>query len=67
MAKRPRSPFDVGDEVCLRGVVRLLDVAGEGTVTIEIHATGQRVTVSATAGSIELVSKAPLGRRNPPL
>ena len=32
--------FDIGDEVALRGIVRLLDVGGPGTVTIEIAATG---------------------------
>ena len=31
--------FEIGDEVALRGSVRLLDVGGPGTVTIEIEAT----------------------------
>ena len=43
MATKKR--FEIGDEVALRGIVRLLDVAGPGTVTIEIAATGQRLTV----------------------
>ena len=36
--------FDISDEV--RGIVRLLDVGGPGAVTIEITATGQRITMA---------------------
>jgi hypothetical protein len=69
MATRKR-PFDIGDEVCLKGTVRLLDVGGPGSVTVEIHATAtaQRITVSETSGGIELVGKAPpapKGRQKP--
>ena len=39
--------FGIGDEVALRGTVRLVDAAGDGTVTIELGGTGQRVTVMA--------------------
>ena len=46
--------FDIGDEVALHGIVRLLDVGGPGTVTIEIAATGQRMTVMADSTSVEL-------------
>jgi hypothetical protein len=64
MATKKR-PFDIGDEVCLKGTVRLLDLAGPGSVTVEIHATAtaQRITVSETARGIELIAKAPKGRR----
>ena len=31
-----KRPFDIGDEVCLKGTVRLLDVGGPGSVTVEI-------------------------------
>jgi len=46
--------------------VRLLHVAGLRSVTVGLASTGQSVTVSETSGGIELVSKAPLGRRKPP-
>jgi len=64
MATKKR-PFDIGDEVCIRGTVRLLDVAGPGSVTVEIHATAtaQRITISETSGGIELIAKAPKGGR----
>jgi hypothetical protein len=67
-----RRRFDIGDEVALRGIVRLLDVGGPGTLTIEIAATGQRMTVMADSTGVELVakdkggqgfSKAPKGRQ----
>jgi hypothetical protein len=67
-----KSRFDIGDEVSLRGIVRLLDVSGPGTVTIEIAATGQRMTVMADSTGVELVewgkagqgfTKAPKGRQ----
>jgi hypothetical protein len=32
--------FDINDEAALRGILRLLDVGGPGTVAIEIAATG---------------------------
>ena len=54
--------FDIGDEVALRGIVRLLDVGGPGTVTIEIAATGQRMTVMADTTSIKLVAKGKAGQ-----
>ena len=50
--------FNIGDEVALSGVVRLLDVGGPNTVTIELHATGQRITVMADSTSVELVARA---------
>jgi hypothetical protein len=53
--------FDIGDEVSLRGIVRLLDVGDPGTVTIEIAATGQRMTVMADSTSVELVAKGKAG------
>jgi len=64
MATKKR-PFDIGDEVCLKGTVRLLDVGGPGSVTVEIHATAtaQRVTVSETSGGIQLIAKPPKGPR----
>ena len=49
--------FGIGDEVALTGVVRLLDVGGPNTVTIELHATGQRITVMADSTYVELVAK----------
>ena len=48
--------FDIGDELALRGIVRLLDGAGPGTVTIEIAGTGQRMTVMANSTGVELVA-----------
>lgn len=45
MATKKR--FDIGDEVSLHGIVRLLDAGGEGTVTIEVLASGTRLTVMA--------------------
>ena len=55
--------FDLGDEVCIAGVVRLLDAAGDRTVTIEIHATGQRITLRRDENTLELVAKGPKARR----
>ena len=49
--------FDIGDEVTLHGIVRLLDAAGPGTVTVEISATGQRMTVQELATGLDLVAK----------
>ena len=54
--------FDIGDEVALRGIVRLLDVGGTGTVTIEIAVTGQRMTVMANSTGVELVAKGKAGQ-----
>jgi hypothetical protein len=54
--------FGVGDEVSLRGTVRLVDVAGEGMVTIELQSTGHRVTVMANSTGVELVEKAKGGK-----
>ena len=41
--------FSIGDEVCLRGIVRQIDLAGTNTVIIELRLTGHLVTVSPTA------------------
>ena len=49
--------FGIGDEVTLHGIVRLLDAAGPGTVTVEISATGQRMTVQELATGLDLVAK----------
>ena len=57
--------FGIGDEVTLRGTVRLIDAAGDGTVTIELHGTGQRVTVMASSTYVELVAKAKGGQGAP--
>ena len=54
--------FGIGDQVCLQGEVRLVDAAGEGTVTIEIKGTGQRVTMMAQSTYIDLVEKAKGGK-----
>lgn len=54
--------FGIGDEVALRGAVRLVDAAGKGTVTVELHSTGQRITVLAESSFLELVSKAKGGQ-----
>jgi len=43
--------------------VRLLDVAGPGSVTVELLSTGQRITISESSGGIELVAEAPKGVR----
>ncbi len=48
--------FDIGDEVSLRGTEKLLNAAGD--VTIELHGTGQRVTVMANSTYVDLVAKA---------
>jgi hypothetical protein len=56
------SRFGIGDTVRLQGEVRLVDAAGEGTVTIEIKGTGQRVTVMAQSAFIDLVEKAKGGK-----
>lgn len=53
--------FDIGDEVCLFGTVRLVDAAGDGTVTVELGATGQRVTVQADSSFVLLQAKAKAG------
>lgn len=60
MAKQPPR-FAIGDEISLRGIVRLVDAAGEGTVTVEVSATGQRITLAAASSHIELVVKAKRG------
>jgi hypothetical protein len=54
--------FDIGDEVALQGIVRLLDVGGPGTVTIEIAATGHRMTILADSTHVELVAKGKAGQ-----
>ena len=45
--------FGVGDEVALHGVVRLVDTAGDGTVTIERH----RVTIMADSSYVDLMGE----------
>ena len=50
--------FGIGDEVTLRGSVRLVDAGGPGTLTIELRSNGQRVTVLASSSFVELVQKA---------
>jgi hypothetical protein len=50
--------FGIGDQVCLQGEVKLVDAAGDGTVTIEIKGTGQRVTMLAQSTYIDLLEKA---------
>jgi hypothetical protein len=62
--------FGIGDEVNVKGIVRLIDVAGPGTITIELLATGtaQRITVREDNDEVELVGKAPpapKGRQKP--
>jgi hypothetical protein len=54
MANRKR--FGIGDQVALHGIVRLVDVAGEDTVTIELLATGHRVTIRADSGHVDLIA-----------
>ena len=54
--------FDIGDEVALRGIVRLLDVGGTGKVTIEIAVTGQRMTVMANSTERRTCCKGQGGR-----
>lgn len=44
-------------------LVRLLDAAGDRTVIIEIHATGQRITLRRDENTLELVAKGPKARR----
>lgn len=46
------------------GIVRLVDAVGEGTVTVELNATGQRITFQAERNFIDLVGKAekPFGK-----
>jgi len=56
MSKNRR--FDLGDEVVLQGVVRLIDAGGPGSVTIEVQATGQRVTIAEGSAFVSLVGKA---------
>ena len=46
----------------MRGIVRLLDVGGPNTVTVELHSTGQRITVMADSTYAELVAKAKGGQ-----
>jgi hypothetical protein len=62
MTMATKKRFDIGDEVALRGIVRLLDVGGDGTVTVEIHATGTRLTVMADSTYIDLVAKGKAGQ-----
>ena len=50
--------FSIGDEVALHGIVRLFDVGGPNTVTIELHSTGQRITVTVNSTGVELLAKA---------
>jgi hypothetical protein len=52
-----KSRFDIGDEVALRGVVRLLNAAGDGTVTVELTGSGLRHTLREDSSFIELVAK----------
>ena len=52
------SRLNIGDEVCLRGIVRQIDLAGTNTVTIELRSTGHMVTVSADSAFVEIVNKA---------
>ncbi len=54
--------FGIGAEVALLGTVRLVDAAGDVTVPIELHGTGQRVTVMANSTYVELVAKAKGGK-----
>jgi hypothetical protein len=56
MSKHRR--FDLGDEVVLQGVVRLIDAGGPGSVTIEVQATGQRITIDEGSAFVALVAKA---------
>jgi len=58
----------VGDEVALRGIVRLVDAAGDGTVTIELKGTEYRVTLyTDNSSQVELIAKAkPESFRNAP-
>ena len=53
--------FSIGDEVALHGIVRLLDGGGPNTVTIELHSTGQRITVMVHSTGVELVARAKSG------
>ncbi len=46
----------------MHGIVLLLDVGGPGTVTVEISATGQRMTVMADATAVELIAKGKAGQ-----
>ena len=48
--------FSIGDEVALRGTVKLLDVAGDGTITVSLHGTGTRITLWVDSTSIDLVT-----------
>jgi hypothetical protein len=60
--------FDIGDEVALRGAVRLLDLGGPGTVTVEIAATGQRMTVMADSKRAQEIGRLygwPISRGQP--
>ena len=59
--------FNIGDEVCIRGVVCLLDAAGVGTVTIEIHATEQRVTLREDEFDAGNGGEGAEGRRTTPI
>ena len=63
MSKNRR--FDLGDEVVLQGVVRLIDAGGPGSVTIEVQATGQRVTIDEGSAFVALVGKANRRRHLP--
>ncbi len=50
--------LSVGDDATLHGVVRLVGWAGDGTVTIELEATGQRLTVRANSRFMDLAGRA---------
>ncbi len=54
--------FGIGDQVCIQGEVRLINAGGEGTVTIELRGTGQRVTITANSSYVDLVEKAKGGK-----
>jgi len=69
-SRRQNGALALGDEVNVKGIVRLIDVAGPGTITIELLATGtaQRITVREDNDEVELVGKAPpapKGRQKP--
>ncbi len=59
--------FSVGDQVALRWLVSLVDKAGENTVTIELQATGQRVTLQVDSSFIDHVDGDRQARRKGPL
>jgi len=51
--------FNVGDEVTVSGIVRMVDADGGGTITIELG-TGLRVTLREESAALELVKRAPV-------